>query len=212
MESNSTCSCNFMEQHDAPLEKLYILPCFPLDYFSNDHTRASIWFMSQELWLPKISILLKGVLQTLQKPFFYSLIIPRLKIKLWIDTWILLSNIFSMTPFFLNFEHQAESYTQLDIANLTLLYTFLPGVNNIKHQLFPLTEENISGNKKCFLWDTDNNSNDEFTTSLKLSNWCSSQNLQQSENDNFAPFALSLDLEHLALFMHPYIKILRELI
>ena len=28
----------FMEEFDAPLEKLDILPYFPLDYLSNDHT------------------------------------------------------------------------------------------------------------------------------------------------------------------------------
>jgi hypothetical protein len=64
-----------------------------------------------------------------------------------------------MTVFLLNYEHQAEIYRQLNIANLTLLYTFPLGVNNLKHQILPLTEENLSGTKKKILLETYNIAN-----------------------------------------------------
>jgi hypothetical protein len=62
MESISALSCNYMEKLDSPLQKLDLQPYYPLDYLSNDNTHASIRFMSQELWLPEIPILLNGVL------------------------------------------------------------------------------------------------------------------------------------------------------
>jgi len=65
-----------------------------------------------------------GSFKYIRKLPFDSLIIIFLKTKFWVDIWILLSNIFPMTTFFLNSEHWGQCYSQLNIANLPFCARF----------------------------------------------------------------------------------------
>lgn len=86
----------------------------------------------------------------------YCLWILLLKSQFCVYIYIILSNIFPMNTFLLNYELWVEIDSLLKFVNLPILCPFLPSAIKLRHKLLSPVEVNLSTTKENFVWFIDN--------------------------------------------------------